>query len=319
MTDRAAPGAQGSHVRNVEYGEMGGAPAPFIVPFDGNPSRSAQRWGDLANPEEASSSSKRGPFGINHDSGSNSIRIYPGEGYVDGWFATDAEKTVDISPYEGEEVTVVVGWDPDAVYSSDVHDSREEADSVIADLERNVDDDVPYIPIYRFVVASDGEGGYIAENYDVVDLRPIGRPVETLPANEDSFIGEETAGPGVNLLRGRPTAHTGGVASGPIEATEDRDGTIVADVPVSNDLAAGDEVSYVLQAGGEPVLKVYAEADGNGGVQNLRVDSMGNQLQGVSGDTTADSMTADPESGAEDGYIEVVLDGSTYQIPIYAE
>jgi len=34
-------------------------------------------------------------------------------------------------------------------------------------------------------------------------------------------------------------------------------------------------------------------------------------------DETGDGMTADPESNTEDGYVEVVISGTTYQIPIY--
>ena len=42
-----------------------------------------------------------------------------------------------------------------------------------------------------------------------------------------------------------------------------------------------------------------------------------NPLTEVSNNTTADSMTADPESGAEDGYIEVDIGDTLYQISIY--
>ena len=112
---------------------------------------------------------------------------------------------------------------------------------------------------------------------------------------------------------------SGTLGSGSIEGVEDESNQIVADVPVSNDLAAGNEVSYQFQICGVPVLRVYAESDGSGGVQNLRPHFEGNAIMEPSSDTTADGMTADPESGAEDGYIEVVIGGSTYQIPIYAE
>lgn len=33
---------------------------------------------------------------------------------------------------------------------------------------------------------------------------------------------------------------------------------------------------------------------------------------------TSDSMTANPETGTEDGYLTITIDGTEYQIPIYA-
>lgn len=33
---------------------------------------------------------------------------------------------------------------------------------------------------------------------------------------------------------------------------------------------------------------------------------------------TSDSMTANPETGTEDGYLTITIDGTDYQIPIYA-
>jgi len=50
---------------------------------------------------------------------------------------------------------------------------------------------------------------------------------------------------------------------------------------------------------------------------NNAVDFGGVQPTGWSGDDTADSMTADPESSAESGYIEVAVGGATKQVPFY--
>jgi hypothetical protein len=40
-------------------------------------------------------------------------------------------------------------------------------------------------------------------------------------------------------------------------------------------------------------------------------------LDGAIASTSADSMTADPENGTEDGYIEVEIDGTVFQVPVY--
>ena len=272
MTDRAAPGAQGSTVRNIEFGEMGGAPAPFIVPF-GELSRSAQRWDDLENPAQATSVPERGPFGRRAQlTSSDTVNFNPGEGFVNGWFATDEEKTVDISDYQNERVTFVVGWDPDALYSSDVHDTREKADRVFVDIEDRVDSTKPFIPILSAVPIDDGEGGMNLDEDTLIDYRPIGRPMETLgPALETDGDTETTIGPGVTLLRGRPTTFTGGVQTGPFEATPDENNVVVVNQPVTPDAEAGQEVSYQFQLGTESVFDVKGTANGEGGVNNPHV------------------------------------------------
>jgi hypothetical protein len=33
---------------------------------------------------------------------------------------------------------------------------------------------------------------------------------------------------------------------------------------------------------------------------------------------TSDSMTADPETATEDGYLTITINGTDYQVPIYA-
>jgi len=277
MTDRAAPGAQGSTVRNMEYGEMGGAPAPFIVPYHVGPSRAAQRWDNLDDPATVAESvwAENDAFGYIQETSEDYIRLNPGEGYVDGWFATDAEKTVDISSYQQEEVVIVVGWDPDAVYSSDIHDTREDADVVFADVERNVSDDVPYIPVYRGNVVQHSDGGFLLQDGDAFDLRPMGRPVEMLPSNEpftDNGV-DVTKGPGVNLLRGRPTTFTGGVSTGPQEAHVNALRAIFEQAPVNADATQGDtSILTLLQSAGLPAMYMERILDGQGG-------AYGHQLQ----------------------------------------
>jgi hypothetical protein len=57
-----------------------------------------------------------------------------------------------------------------------------------------------------------------------------------------------------------------------IEAAEDSGAITLTDMPVSATPAAGDEMSFTQKIGGTNILKVYAEADSFGGIQNPRVD-----------------------------------------------
>jgi hypothetical protein len=260
----------------MEYGEMGGAPAPFLVPYS-EESRSAQRWDSLGVPSE-SAGNNGGPFAINsYLTGDPEMQLTAGEGYVDGWFATDEnKKTPDLSSYQQEEITIVVGWDPDAVYSSDIHSNREEADAVIIQLERNTASDIPYIPTWRGVVEDDGSGGYEIPESNLVDLRPIGRPVETLPydSGKGVFNGEESKGPGVNLLRGRPTAFTGGAATGPQEAPLNALRAQFAQAPANSEATQGDRsILTMLQSAGVPAAYMERIMDGQGGVYAQQLEA----------------------------------------------
>ena len=275
MTDRAAPGAQGSTVRNVEFGEMGGVPAPFIVP-NTTESESWKRWDELDDKDDFAFP-ERGPFAYGGKTGDDNIGFQGGEAYANGWFGVDEELLLDISPYEGEFITVVVGWDPDAVYSSDIHDTREEADRVFVDVEREVDNK-PYIPLVEGPVIEDGEGGYVIDFNEVVDLRPIGRPVETLPSSSEKGTAgsdqENSKGPGVNLLRGRPTTFTGAVNTGPHETPVNAERTVHAFAPVDADAEPGTEAEYHdLDVAGTPAGRYqYSHREG-GGAYGTQFDS----------------------------------------------
>jgi hypothetical protein len=43
-----------------------------------------------------------------------------------------------------------------------------------------------------------------------------------------------------------------------------------------------------------------------------------NLAAGTGGDETSDGMTANPETDTEDGFLTIVVNGTSYQIPIYA-
>ena len=53
-----------------------------------------------------------------------------------------------------------------------------------------------------------------------------------------------------------------------IEAAEDSGAVTLVDMPVSDDPNAGDEMSFTIKVDGSNILKVYAEADSSGGIQN---------------------------------------------------
>ena len=59
-----------------------------------------------------------------------------------------------------------------------------------------------------------------------------------------------------------------------IEAAEDSGAVTLVDMPVSDDPTAGDEMSFTLKVDGSNILKVYAEADSSGGIQNPGVVAM---------------------------------------------
>jgi len=52
-------------------------------------------------------------------------------------------------------------------------------------------------------------------------------------------------------------------------------------------------------------------------IQNANLDLNDNLIIDPSNNTTADSMTANPETDSEDGFIEVEINGTTRQIPFY--
>jgi hypothetical protein len=158
MTDRASPGAQGSKLKNVEFGEATGSDTePFIV-RSSEPSLAAQRYGEL-------DESQFSEFDANFSASSLDVTVQPGEAYVSGWLATDAPKTVTLPTFETHKI--ILGWDADSVYSPDVHDDREEADRVVVKRESDLTVNIPYIVIWEF--ETDGNGVISS-----TDKRPVG-------------------------------------------------------------------------------------------------------------------------------------------------
>jgi len=158
--ERAQPGAQRSIARNIEFGEAVGQYSDgWIVPA-GSPTLSAQR----SDVDET----QFGEFNAAYSATSLDVDIDPSEAYVDGWIATDTVTTITLAASTADQ-TVVLGWNPDAIYDDQVHAQRKDADELYIALESNVPNDVPYTPIWRF--DTDGSGVTNAE-----DLRQIGNP-----------------------------------------------------------------------------------------------------------------------------------------------
>lgn len=63
----------------------------------------------------------------------------------------------------------------------------------------------------------------------------------------------------------------GTLITGSTEATEDSGAITIMDMPVSDEPAAGIEMSYTFKIDGDNILKIYSEADSAGGIQNAGV------------------------------------------------
>jgi len=85
---------------------------------------------------------------------------------------------------------------------------------------------------------------------------------------------------------------------------------------------------FVFVAGGKNDVKVFTQtaAGANtrrlvitGGVDDAELQLVNTRINLQSFyNTTADSMTANPEADSEDGYIEIEVAGTVYQVPIYS-
>jgi len=116
---------------------------------------------------------------------------------------------------------------------------------------------------------------------------------------------------------GNEVVPSGSIQTGPMEVPTDHPNYPTANLPVTDDLSAGEQVGYHLAINQDKALTLEAEADGNGGIQNAQVSFENTQIADPAHNTSADSMTADPESASEDGFVEVDINGTTYQVPMY--
>jgi len=105
------------------------------------------------------------------------------------------------------------------------------------------------------------------------------------------------------------------VELGSIEAEQDSGAITLFNMPVSSTPTSGDEMSASFSIDSDVVLKVYAESDGTGGVQNHSIDLQNHTLGGAASNWSGFGTANIPDSAA--GYITVMIDGSTKRIPYY--
>ena len=157
--DRAQPGARGSTNRNIEFGETTSQYSDGWIVSADDPTLSAQRYTSL---DETAFNE----FDASYSADSLTVTIDPGEAFVDGWLARDEPTDISLDADTAGQ-TIVIGWDPDAIYDDQQHAFRDEADRVIVTRESAVTEPLPSFPIWS--VDTDGVGVTSA-----VDLRSIG-------------------------------------------------------------------------------------------------------------------------------------------------
>jgi hypothetical protein len=146
--DRAQPGARGSTNRNIEFGETTGQYTDgWVVPAD-EPTLSSQRYTSL---DETTFNEFDASYAVD----SLTVTIDPGEAFVDGWVARDESTDIDLDADTAGQV-VVLGWDPNAIYDDQQHNTRDEADRVIVALEGDVDSTHPNVAIWSFDIDANG-------------------------------------------------------------------------------------------------------------------------------------------------------------------
>jgi len=161
--DRAQPGARGLTNRNIEFGETTGQYTDGWIVSADEPTLSSQRY--ISFDETAFNE-----FDATYSADSLTVTIDPGEAFVDGWLARDEPTDVDLAADTvGQQV--VVGWDPDAIYDDQQHDTRDEADRVIVGLESNVDATYPVVVVWEFDTDDIGV-------VDARDIRTIGQVID---------------------------------------------------------------------------------------------------------------------------------------------
>jgi len=204
---------------------------------------------------------------------------------------------VDISSHLNEWLTVTVKIGLDGSLDMTLADS---SDTVLGTVSGQTELRSGGI-IYRFFTGnSETESGYF-DNLTVKRREPEAR------ANTAKGVTE----------LGNEVVPSGAIQTGPMEVPADHPNYPMVNLPVTDDLAQGTQVGYHLAINQDKALTIEAEADGAGGIQNAHVSFENTQIADPANTTSADSMTADPESASEDGFVEVDIDGTTYQVPMY--
>jgi len=147
MVDRAKPGAIDSIICGDELRQIFGRFCDgFIVPGN-DPTPAAQRRGVI-------DASALDAFSLTTSQSVLDVTVAPGEGFVGGWFCRDRPTTVTLPA--NTTVDIVVGFNDQAIFDPNTDADRDDADEVIVDLARNVDDALPTTVAHR--VTTDGSG-----------------------------------------------------------------------------------------------------------------------------------------------------------------
>jgi len=204
---------------------------------------------------------------------------------------------VDISSHINEWLTVTVKVGLDGSVEATLTDS---SDTVLATGTGQTSQRSGTVVRCLFTQNIATESGYF-DNFTVTRREPEAR------ANTQKGVTE----------LGNEVVPSGSIQTGPLEVPTDHPTYPLVNLPVTDDLSAGEQVGYHLAINQDKALTLEAEADGNGGIQNANVSFENTQIADPAHNTSADSMTADPESASEDGFVEVDIDGTTYQVPMY--
>lgn len=218
--ERAQPGAKGSYIRNIEYGEAASPYSNGFIQSASDPTLSSIRY-------DALDESLYNEFDASWSDTSLDVTIDPGEGFINGWFATDEQTTINLEADVNDQ-TVVVGWDVDAVYDDTVHGSRDDADSVFVHLKSSAafDPNDPYIEIWTFDTDSNGVT-------NAVDERPVGEHVDFFNAkyDQDSDGAVDVIGENAISSTEMQSGSVGSdqIAAGAVGATQIENGSIGSD------------------------------------------------------------------------------------------
>jgi hypothetical protein len=272
--DRAQPGARGSTNRNIEFGETTSQYSDgWIVPSD-DPTLSAQRYTSL---DETAFNE----FDAAYTTDSLTVTIDPGEAFVDGWLARDTSTDIDLEADTAGQ-TVVIGWDPDAIYDNQQHAVRDEADKIIVALEGGVVQSHPTVEIWTF--DTDANGVTNAEDHrnigptlgaDIVDDNALNLPSVVVKNPQRLPISALYDGESIEIavrLSNSETIHIYrwgafdvGSGSAPIglsvELLDDNDNVQESATTANTQNVDGPIASHTNSSGSESVVKLRAKND----------------------------------------------------------
>lgn len=253
----------------------------------------------------------------NGDTDSTCIRIESNDSISGGW--CEDNKFIN---FNVREVDRGIEWVVDGTADSFV-DNRFEACSFnfndVGVIARGNQANVVYDGLALFYGADNGVGVRL-DGSSLAGSRFVGLRCDNNPNNQSGTVGVETT----SNYSGNGPMFTEPAFGNLGTNVDDTDGPIV--------ISRVDSTQYRLGPGVETGQgRSYMSIGSNGQIQQRdssntlqfsvktggNVDLNGNKLENVQGTETADGMTADPETAAEDAYITISIGGTDYQIPCY--